>query len=245
MPTRWAMPNENLEITASSVLADWDARRLTGAGTLRLTAEAILLEAGAGSVRAPYEALLGGAWRTGSLTIHSERGSATIEAAQGLEHAWTQLIARACPLPELARSHRTLGSRRGGAGEAQARFLAPLLQARTRLNDVVDLDARVAAMEAEALRERILHALQVIAADVYPASMPDRRSLMAELEEALAGFFEGLQTMESAARQYRAAPESMRFEAWRAWMAAAVRAFALADSGWASAADLLPESRRP
>jgi hypothetical protein len=138
-----------------------------------------------------------------------------------------------------------LGSRRGGAGAAQARFLTPLLQARKRLNDVVDLDARVAAMEVEALRGRMSHTLQAIAADAYPTSTPDRRSLVAELEEALAGFFEGLRTMELAAAHFRTAPESIRFEAWRAWMAATARAFALADTGWGSAASLLPDSRRP
>ncbi|HEX6315512.1 MAG TPA: hypothetical protein VFZ73_11660 [Gemmatimonadaceae bacterium] len=239
------MPDDFVEVGASSMLVEWDSIRLTGPGTLRLTTEVLLVEAEAGSVRAPYDALRGGAWRTGILTIHGERGSVAIQATHGLEHAWVQLTARACPLPELARSHRTLGSRRGGAGEAQARFLAPLLQARRRLNDVADLDARVAAMEAGALRERMSRTLQAIATDAFPASVPERRSLVAELEEALAGFFEGLQAMDAAAEHFRTAPESIRFEAWRAWMATTARTFALADTGWASAASLLPESRRP
>lgn len=239
------MPDQDIEIGASHVLVEWDSLRLAGPGTLRLTTEAMLVEAGTGSVRAPYDALLGGAWRTGILTVHGERGSVAINAHQGLEHAWAQLIARACPLPELARSHRMLGSRRGGAGAAQARFLAPLLQARRRLSDVTDLDARVAAIEAEALRQRMAQALHAIAADTYPASAPDRRSLVAELEEALAGFFDGLQAMELAAEHFRTAPEPIRFAAWRRWMAATARAFALADTGWAVAARLLPESRTP
>jgi histidyl-tRNA synthetase len=46
--------------------------------------------------------------------------------------------------------------------------------------------------------------------------------------------------MESAAGHFRSAPEAIRFVAWRDWVAAVSNVFALADSGWASAARLLP-----
>jgi hypothetical protein len=238
-------PADHIEVGASSVLVQWDAVRLAGPGTLHLTTEAIVIEAGGGALHAVYDEIRGGAWRTGTLTIHGEKGTAAVQAAQGLDRAWVQLIERACPMPELARSHRTLGSRRGGAADAQERFLAPLLHARRRLNAVNDLDERVAAVEVSALRERVEAALQGIARDAYPASHPERRSLEAELEEALAAFFEGLRAMESAAAHFRSAPEAIRFHAWREWMTAMSRAFALADTGWAAAAPLLPNSMKP
>jgi hypothetical protein len=240
------MPEPDLEIDASNVLVEWGHVRLTGPGTLRLTSQELLLDARiGGTVRARYEDLRGGAWRTGTLTIHGEPGYVAIESARGLEFEWVQLVERACPVPELARAHRMLGSRRGGSQDAQAKFLAPLLQARKRVEDAKDLESRVAALEARALRERIDTALRAIAKDAHPASAPDRRGLEAELDEAMAAFFAGLMAMDSAAQTFRSAPEAIRFLAWRQWVEAVSSAFTLADTGWASAAQLLPPPIKP
>lgn len=240
------MRERDIEVDAVSLVVEWGPLRLMGPGVFRLTSEALELEARAGgSVRMAYEELAGGAWRTGSLAVHGGMGSVLVEASRGLEFAWVQLLERVCPLPELARGHRLLGSRRGGSVAAQARFLAPLMQARRRIETEADLEARVAAIEARALRERIAVSLQAIAKDAYPGSHPDQRGLEAELEEAMAPFFAGLDAMESAAAHFRTAPEAVRFIAWREWVAAVSATFALADSGWASAARLLPGSFRP
>ena len=240
------MPEPDLDIDASNVRVEWGNVRLAGPGVLRLTSEELLVNAtGGGMLRARYEELRGGGWRTGSLTIHGEAGSAVVESARGLELAWVQLMERACPLPELARSHRLLGSRRGGSADAQAKFLAPLLQARKRVEEAKDLEARIAAIEARALRERVGLALQTIAKDTFPSSNPDRRGLEAELDEAMASFFAGLIALDSAAAHFRSAPEAVRFLAWRDWVLAVSNAFALADSGWAGAARLLPTPIKP
>ena len=240
------MPETDIEVDATNLMVEWGPIRLVGPGALRLTSDALELhERAGGSVRVPYEELAGGAWRTGLLTIHGGLGRILVESNRGLESAWVQLVERVCPLPELARSHRLLGSRRGGSVQAQGRILAPLIQARRRIEIESDLDARVAAMEARALRERITASLRAIARDTYPASHPDQRGLEAELEEALAPLFAGLDAMESAAARFRSAPESIRFIAWREWVSTVSNAFALADSGWASAARLLPESIGP
>jgi hypothetical protein len=167
-----------------------------------------------------------------------------IESTRGLEQAWVTLVAHACPLPELARSHRLLGSRRGGNVDLQVKFLAPLLQARKRLEGESDLDARVATFDARALRERVSAALQGLAKDAYPTSAPDRRALEAELEEAMASLFSGIDSMESKARAFRDAPEAVRFMAWRDWVSAVSNVFAVADSGWARASRLLPSAAK-
>jgi hypothetical protein len=240
------MPEPDIEVDASSVLVAWGTLWLAGPGTLRLTSTELVVNAGAGgSLRARYAELRGGGWRTGSLTLHGEPGHVAIQSADGLEHAWVHLLERVCPLPELARGHRLLGSRRGGSVDAQARFIAPLLQARRRLEDESDLEARVAAMDARALRKRIGSALEAIAKDAFPSSHPDRRGLEAELGEAMTALFAELDAMEAAAAHFRNAPESIRFVAWREWVSAVSSAFAVADTGWASAARLLPGPVRP
>jgi len=108
-----------------------------------------------------------------------------------------------------------------------------------------DLEARVAAIDARALRERLDGALQAIAKDAYPLSNPDRRALEAELEEAMTPLFHGIRTMEATARHFRSAPEAIRFLAWREWVSSVSNVFAQADSGWASAASLLPVPTKP
>jgi hypothetical protein len=129
--------------------------------------------------------------------------------------------------------------------DAQSRFLAPLLQARRRLEDAADIETRVALLDASTLRERMTAALQTIARDAFPGSHPDRRALEAELEDAMTGFFTGLSRMESAANAFRAAAEPVRFNAWRDWVRTVSGVFVLADAGWAEASRLIPVSLKP
>ena len=244
--TRSKMPDVDIELEISAARAEWGTLRLSGPGRLRLTSDSIVVDtAGSDTFEARYEELHGGSWRTGELSVHGEPGSVVVESTRNLQHAWVTLVERSCPLPELARGHRLLGSRRGGPVDQQGRFLAPLLQARRRLEEETDLEARVAAIEARALRERLDVALQAIAKDAYPLSHPDRRALEAELEEAMIPLFHGIKAMEATARHFRAAPEAIRFLAWREWVSSVSNVFAQADSGWAGAASLLPVSTKP
>jgi hypothetical protein len=240
------MPEPDIELPVARVAMAWGSATISGPAQLRLTSDALIIEAGAHEPwQARYADLRGGGWRTGAIIVHGEPGSVTIEGSGGLDQAWASLVARTCPLPELTRAHRLLGSRRGGAVDQQARFLAPLLQARKRLEEVADLDTRVSGLDARALRERLEAALVGIATDAYPASDPDRRALEAELEEAMTALYESLDLMQQAAKDFRNAPEPVRFVAWRHWVASVARVFALADLGWASAARLLPGQARP
>lgn len=235
----------DLEVDATSVLVNWGSVRLIGPGRVRLTSETIALEATGGTWQASYDELRGAGWRTGSLTVHGDQGRAAVESKEGLELVWVQLLERACPLPELARDHRLLGSRRGGSVAAQARFLSPLLDARKRIEKHPDLESRIAALDARQLRDRVNTALQAIAADTFPGSHPDRRALEAELEEAMSAFFRQLESVEAAATHFRAAPEAIRFSAWRDWVNRVADAYALADGAWAAASRFIPGSPRP
>lgn len=237
------MPDPGLEVPFAKASGQWGPVPVTGPGQLRLTSDMLAIEAPGLSLRVRYADLGGGGWRTGAISIHAGGNSATIEATRGLQDAWVTLVALACPLPEMARGHRLLGSRRGGSPDAQVRFMAPIVQARRRLEEGADLDTRVAALDARALRDRIDLALQGIARDAYPASLPDRRALEAELEEAMAMLFTRLETLDVSAQAFRNAAEPVRFAAWREWVVAVADVFAAADSGWSGVARLLPEPR--
>ena len=237
------MRERDLEVDATSVLVEWGSVRLIGPGRLRLTSDALALDATGGTWQASYTELRGAAWRTGSLTVHGDQGRAVVESKEGLQLVWVQLLERACPLPELVRDHRLLGSRRGGAVSAQTRFLGPLLDARKRIEKEPDLESRIAALDARQLRDRVNAALETIARDMFPASHPDRRALEAELEEAMAAFFRQLDSVDAAAAHFRGAPEAIRFSAWREWVARVMHAYALADGAWASASRFLPGSQ--
>ena len=234
------MPERDLEVEATSILVEWGPIRLIGPGRLRLTSDLLQLEATGGEWAVEYSALHGGTWRTGTLTVHGEQGRVIVDSKQGLELVWVQLLERACPVPELARDHRLLGSRRGGSVGAQARFLGPLLEARKRLEKEPDLESRIAALDAMQLRNRVVASLHAIARDAFPASHPDRRALEAELEEVMSGFFRELDHVHAAAMTFRNAPESIRFNAWRDWVARVLNAYALADGAWATATRFLP-----
>ena len=235
----------DLEVAATSVLVDWGSVRLIGPGRLRLTSAAIALDVTGGTWQASYAELRGAGWRTGSLIVHGDPGRAAVESQEGLDLVWVELLERACPLPELARDHRLLGSRRGGSVEAQSRFLGPLLDARKRIEKQPDLESRIAALDARQLRDRVNRALQAIAAETFPGSHPDRRALEAELEEAMGAFFSQLESVEAAALHFRGAPEAIRFSAWREWVNRVADAYALADGAWAVASRFIPGSPSP
>ena len=231
----------DIEFMVTAVSGAWGPLRLAGPARVRLTSDAISIDAPQGaSMRATLAELTGAGWRTGSLTLHGAAGSVSMETTSRLDVAWAALVARACPIPEFARSHRHLGSRRGGSLEAQSRFLAPLIQARRDLQAEPDLDRRVQAIPAGLLRDRLREVLSKLAAEACPSNAPDQRGLLAELNEAMAPLFERIDEMESAARRYAAAGEPERFEAWRAWLATVTAVYASADRGWSAASALLP-----
>jgi hypothetical protein len=234
-------PDAEVEFMVTTVSGTWGTDRLSGPARVRLTSDAILVDASHGaSLRLALAELTGGGWRTGTLTIHGAAGSVSMETTSRLDTAWAALVARSCPIPEFARSHRHLGSKRGGAIAAQSRFLAPLLQMRRELQAETDLDRRVQALSAGLLRDRLQDVLGKLAAEAHPSSAPDRRGLLAELNEAMAPLFGRIDEMEAAARGYAAATEEERFDAWREWVATVMAVYVSADLGWSAAAGLLP-----
>jgi hypothetical protein len=236
-------PERDLELALRSVTGHWGPWRFSGPARLRLTSDALVLDSPHGeSFHAAYGDLTGAGWRTDSLVIHGDAGRIQMEAeGAGADRLGVALVTRACPLPELTRSHRRLGSRRGGAPEAQYRFLAPLLQARRRMEDELEPERRIAALDGPALRTRLRDGIESLAQEAYPHSAPDRRGLTVELQEATMGLFGGIARLEEAAQRFTQSDEATRFVAWRAWLDSAIALFRQADSSWVAVARLLPE----
>jgi hypothetical protein len=222
----------------------WRGLAFHGRGLLRLGEEGFELQSEEGSAASEGFGILSGArWRTGSLSVHSELGSVLMESDHGLDLVWVTLTRLACPLPEFTRGLRSLGSRRAGSATAQARFFAPLLQARRNLEAEPDLDARLTLFAASTLSNRMVQVLSSLAAERYPGSAPDRRALEAELAEAAAPLFARLQELEESETQFREIGDEARFAAWRTWLKTVARVFSDADRSWRAALGVLTVSR--
>ena len=248
------MPNaSDVEVRLRRVAGTWGQIALDGPGMLRLREHSLELVTSRGvPIVATYDTLSGAGWHTGKLFIHSAAGVVELEGETGLERAWGALTALSCPIPEFTRGLRTFGSRRDGARKsgasdaaAQTRFFAPLLQARRRLEEEGDLDRRLTAFAAPLLAERMTLVLAQLAAEYHPGSAPDRRALEAELLEAVAPLFEGLDLLKAADERYRSAADDRRFVAWRGWTRHVAAVFAAADRSWRAAIPLLPPAPAP
>jgi hypothetical protein len=229
------------EFAIARLSGTWFDRPRSGGARLRLGESALEVLPVAGEpIVTAYASLSGAGFRTGCLTMHGAGGQLLLEAVTGLDRAWVALVERACPVPEFTRGLRALGSRRGGDASAQARFFAPLLQARRRLEEAADVDRRVDAFAAEALSERMRQVIGGLAAEWYPQEGPDRRALEAELSDALTAVFARLTALGAAASRVRAASDATRFDQWRLWLDEVAALFADADRGWSVAAGILP-----
>lgn len=246
------MPDESrapgagdIDLMADDVSGTWRALRLAGPARACLTSDALMVDSPQGaSARVALVDVSGAVSRPGALTLHGEAGTLTITAKVRLDALARALVDRACPIPELARGHRRLGSPRGGALEAQAKFLAPFMQVRRDLQAERDLERRVTSLKAGVLRERLNEVLTGMASEAYPTSAPDRRGLRAELDEAMAPISAAIDRVDQAARAFIAMDESKRFDGWRAWITRVAELYSLADRAWLEVSSLVPGGRR-
>lgn len=235
------MPDERDQIPLTMVSGTWGRPVPAGPGVAHLRSDALhVLDRSSGVLMIEFGALTGGSWRTGRLTLHGNPGALVLEADRGLERTWASLVAGACPIPEFTRGLRTLGSRRAGTHEGHLRYFAPLLHARRRMEDERELEQRLSAFDAAALRERLLQILGSLAQDAHPEHPPERRALEAELLDANESLLGALDSLGQAAQQFRRANDELRFSRWRAWVASVAEVFAHADRSWEAMAEILP-----
>jgi hypothetical protein len=154
-----------------------------------------------------------------------------------------ELTARVCTIPELTLRLRGLGSGRANPGSDHDRFFGPLLAARRQLAERRSPRQQVEAMAAGPLRRTYDRILIEFAAERFPESPADRRSLEAELDELAEPFMASVDALEAAERELRTSPDDVRFARWRGWAAAVQRTFDEADRLWIAALPALSGER--
>jgi len=216
-------------------LADADL----GRGTAMIDSDALTLvrrDAEDRPLRVALSAIEAVAVQDDELTLALRDGStvrlATTSASRLAEH----LLAHCCTLPELTRTLRAFGSRRGqratrtaGAAEQQ-RFFAPLVDARRQAMRAGSPFDAIELFDAAAIDVAVVAILSRFAAERYAESGPARRALEAELSDLAEPLQAALRDLDEAASNARQANGDLR--AWRAWCGALKSTFEAADRVW-------------
>lgn len=209
----------------------WEGRGIRGSGALMIHRGTGEVRAGEGRVEVVWRQLSDAVFDRGVLSLHRGPDQLSVTGPADLPRAWGVIVEQACPMPEFARGLRALGSR-GGDGELQARFFAPLLAARRRVADPDTVERRVAQFDGAALARRWNADLAQLAALRHPTDAPRRRALEAHLEEALAPCLAALDDLQVESGAVHAAVPGTRFLAWRRWTGTLRRVFIAADRAW-------------
>jgi len=159
------------------------------------------------------------------------------------------VLDRCRALPELTRTLRNLGSRRGSRARRQTsaadqrRFFAPLLDARRAATGTVAPGDAIAAFAAAALLESFTGALRDFAVQRHPEEGPHRRALEAELEELTEPLLASIRLLGETAAHASESIDDLR--RWRAWAGQLRATFETADRVWVSldvALDAVPRA---
>lgn len=152
-------------------------------------------------------------------------------------------------LGELTRGLRSLGARRRGtlAGGEQARFFAPLMQARRAVErrGQRGADDQLVAFDGGTLHDAMASTITSLAQERYPDSPPDRRALEAELEECAEPLLDGMSSLSNAADGVRQASDDSRLVHWRTWSGEVRALFERADRCWCAMAPVLDQAPPP
>lgn len=185
------------------------------------------------AVTLPYDAIEGLGASGETLTIYVSSGDVLeLSGTTRLAAAAREMTQRACALPELTRPLRGLGSHRAQPGADHDGFFRALLVARREAERSGDPARRIAAFDGATLRDAIRRVLSDFAGARHPRRAPDRRAMLAELEDAAGGLFEALEAVSVRAAAFRAAGDDCRLARWREWTAAILRMFDAADRCW-------------
>jgi hypothetical protein len=139
-------------------------------------------------------------------------------------------------LPELTRTLRTFGSRRGQRGRRpnaasdQQRFFAPLVDARRVASKSPSAAETISAFESAALTRALDEAVRKFANERFAQNGPARRALEAELVDSAEPLHSALLTLGERASEARDEADAIR--AWRAWALSLRNVFEAADRVW-------------
>jgi hypothetical protein len=147
-----------------------------------------------------------------------------------------EILARCQALPELTRTLRAFGSRRGRRStrdteaSEQQRFFAPFIAARRAAMHADGPEASIAAFDVPALVVALHDTLVTLAAERHGNDAPARRALEAELVDLSEPLQLSLNSLGEEAMAAAAAPSDLRL--WRAWAAQLRTTFESADRVW-------------
>lgn len=141
-------------------------------------------------------------------------------------------------LPELMLSLRAFGSRRrapheGALDEEQARFFAPMLDARRAAATAITRAQVVTAFDARRLSALLDATVRAFAAERFKARPPARRALEAELFELIEPLRAALRELRETAEVAGAVAEpGSEHEAFTRWLEQLRATFRAADAVW-------------
>jgi hypothetical protein len=147
-----------------------------------------------------------------------------------------ELLVRCRALPELTRTLRGFGSRRGSRGVRdsahvdQQRFFAPLLDARRRAWGTREPASTIAAFDGASLAAAFEAIIVSFATERHGENAPARRALTAELVDLSEPLRDALEALRAAAADATKAIEDLRL--WRAWAMQLRATFETADRVW-------------
>ncbi len=147
-----------------------------------------------------------------------------------------ELLRRCRALPELTRTLRAFGSRRGrrstreSEATEQQRFFAPLMEARRSATKSAAASSPISVFEVESLAKSFDETLKAFARERHGENAPARRALEAELFDLSEPLFFALQALATAGAEADGSPNDLRL--WRAWSLGLRNAFEAADRVW-------------
>ncbi len=223
---------------AARVVGIVRGRELDARAVLELEDDALVIR---WTHAAPWRLALGGldgvSQRASQTTLYLSSGDVLeLNGDDGLRILGSQLLDRACAMPEVTRGLRALGSLRGTPGSAHDAWFAPLLSARRAVDGVSDPLRQLALMDATQLAEAMVKVIAALAAVRAPTDVPHQRAIEAVLEEHAEPLFAAIARMALAADVLHGSALDTRLSDWRHWVRSVREVFAAADESWESAA---------
>ncbi|HJU74879.1 MAG TPA: hypothetical protein VJ717_14145 [Gemmatimonadaceae bacterium] len=234
-------PDEPILIPRALASGAWRGAMVEGEARVRLHQRGIVLawSDGRAEWRVPFADLSGFALRADALWLFGVAGNVSLTSTYHLAGLCRAMQERACALPELARGARSVGSRRGGDPNTQARFFAPVLDARRRAEMEGTAEGKIRALDGPTIATQVNQFLAEVARGRWPENLPEQRALGAELEECCEVLFAMCEGLHIAASAWFESPEEHRLTAWRDWVLAAARVFTASDRAWGQVALVL------
>lgn len=194
-------------------------------------------------IRIPVDDLQGAVFANEALVLHRCDGSmVTLSGSPHLEGLRHRLEAEVCTFPAQTLSLRGFGSERSAPGSDHDRWFESLLTSRRSAEETRTVETQRRAFDAERLRRHAEVTREAWGAERFERA-PDRRALVAELEEIGAPFAVALDQMEGTSSLLRQAPAAAQFAQWRRWTEQVRVTFRAADDVWMAMVPVLADSR--